>query len=227
VQGEQLFKQLVYGDHWLGRNPSGSLESVARIERKHVVDFHRRNWLGRRAIIAVCGDVEAQEVRAVLERALAKWAPGEDLPYPEPELPPRAVRCDAFAAAREQVHVFLGHLGVRRSEPDYPALVVMDHVLGTGPGFTNRVAMRLRDELGLAYTVHANVHGTAGIYPGMFLAYIGTSPDKVETAVQVSCARCGACRTSRSARRSLRSPRTTSSARSRCRSNARRAARAT
>ena len=86
--------------------------------------------------------------------------------------------------AREQVHVFLGHLGIRRADPDYHALVVMDHVLGTGPGFTNRVAMRLRDELGLAYTVSANIHGSAGSYPGTFKAYIGTSPDKVRTAIE-------------------------------------------
>jgi zinc protease len=89
-----------------------------------------------------------------------------------------------FPAKREQVHVFLGHLGVRRSDPDYPALVVMDHVLGAGPGFTNRVAMRLRDELGLAYTVHANIHGSAGVHPGAFTAYIGTSASKVPVAIE-------------------------------------------
>jgi zinc protease len=183
VQGEQLFKRLVYGRHWLGRVPTGSIESVRRIERKHVVRFHRENWVGRRALIAVCGDVDPLEVRSVLDRALARWTPGDDLPYPEPDLPPMATRADVFRAEREQVHVYLGHLGIRRSEPDYSALVVMDHVLGTGPGFTNRVAMRLRDQLGLAYTVHANIHGSAGIYPGTFLAYIGTSPAKVATAL--------------------------------------------
>jgi zinc protease len=183
VQAERLFKRLVYGEHWLGRGATGTLESVARIERKDVAAFHRRHWVARRAIFAVCGDVEPEEVFAALDRALSRWEPGEDLPHPVPRLPPRAVRVGVFRAAREQVHLFLGHLGVRRAEPDYPALVVMDHVLGTGPGFTNRVAMRLRDELGLAYSVHANIHGTAGVHPGVFAAYIGTSPDKVATAV--------------------------------------------
>jgi zinc protease len=122
-------------------------------------------------------------VRKVLDRALSAWTPGQDLPYPEADLPPRVERRAVFHAKREQVHVFLGHLGIRRSDPDYHALVVMDHVLGPGPGFTNRVAMRLRDELGLAYTVSANIHGSAGSYPGTFKAYIGTSPDKVKTAI--------------------------------------------
>ena len=42
------------------------------------------------------------------------------------ELPDRAVRTAAFPADRRQVHVYLGHLGIRRSDPDYAALVVMD-----------------------------------------------------------------------------------------------------
>ncbi|MCC7015456.1 MAG: insulinase family protein [Planctomycetes bacterium] len=183
VQGEQLFKHLVYGDHWLGLPPTGTIESVRRIERRHVVEFHREQWLGARAIIAVCGDVDPEAVRKVLDRALGRWTRGTDLPYPEPDLPPIAPRSGVFHAQREQVHVFLGHLGIRRADPDYAALVVLDHVLGTGPGFTNRVAMRLRDELGLAYSVHANIHGTAGAYPGSFTAYIGTAPDKVGTAI--------------------------------------------
>ena len=183
TQGDRLFRELVYGGHWLGRSASGTLESVRKIERGHVLRFHREHWLAKRAVIAVCGDVEPEQVRRVLDRALSAWTPGEDLPYPEIELPPRAERRAVFHAKREQVHVFLGHLGIRRSDPDYHALVVLDHVLGTGPGFTNRVAMRLRDELGLAYTVSANIHGSAGSYPGTFKAYIGTSPDKVKTAI--------------------------------------------
>ncbi|MEM8711000.1 MAG: insulinase family protein, partial [Planctomycetota bacterium] len=35
----------------------------------------------------------------------------------------------------------------------------------------------------LAYTVHADIHGSAGLLPGMFRAYIGTSPENVQTAV--------------------------------------------
>ena len=60
-------------------------------------------------------------------------------------LPPLGRRVDVHTAAREQVHLYVGHLGIRRSDPDYEALVVMDHVLGTGPGFTNRISRKLRN----------------------------------------------------------------------------------
>lgn len=184
VQAERLFRRLVYGRHWLGRAAYGSIESVRRIDRTDLVTFHRANWLARRAIVAVCGDVDPEDVRADLDRRLAKWKGGRELQTTPPELPERGVRVDAFPAERQQVHVYLGHLGIRRNDPDYPALVVMDHVLGTGPGFTNRISQKLRDELGLAYTVQANIHGSAGVIPGMFSAYIATSPEHVRTAIE-------------------------------------------
>ncbi|HJZ53517.1 MAG TPA: insulinase family protein, partial [Gemmataceae bacterium] len=77
-----------------------------------------------------------------------------------------------------QVHVYIGHLGVTRTNPDYYKLLVMDNVLGTGPGFTDRLSSTLRDRQGLAYTVNATITSSAGTQPGTFTGYIGTFPDK-------------------------------------------------
>ncbi len=182
-QAEQRFRKLVYGAHWLGRAAHGTVESVGRIDSSTLRAFHKRWYMPQRAVFAVCGDFEPKAIQARLDRLLSAWKSGVDDPAPKAEYPTRAPRVQAFHAKRQQVHVYLGHLGVRRNDPDYPALVVMDHVLGTGPGFTNRIARRLRDEQGLAYTVTANIHGSAGIHPGMFTAYIGTSPENVGTAI--------------------------------------------
>lgn len=184
AQSDHLFRKLVYGEHWLGRPQYGTLESISALQRADVRRFHRSNWLARRALIAFCGDVEPEQVRRLFERGLKSWKSGSVLPAGPLDFPARAVRVAAFRAERQQVHVNLGHLGIRRSDPDYAALVVMDHVLGTGPGFTNRVSKRLRDELGLAYTVSANIHASAGLLPGTFNAYIGTSPEHVATAIR-------------------------------------------
>ncbi len=184
AQGGLRFKRLAYGDCWLGRSPWGTIESVQAIGRNHLLKHRRRHWRPDRATIAVCGDVDPQAVRRHLERAMAGWEPGSPFEPLEPDLPPRAKRVDAFTRDREQVHLFLGHLGIRRSDPDYAALTVLDHVLGTGPGFTNRISRRLRDELGLAYAVQADIHSSAGRLPGLFTAYIATSPEHVPVATE-------------------------------------------
>lgn len=184
VQGAEGFRKLVYGSHWLGRPEHGETKSVKRIARADLVKFQKREWCGKRAVIAVSGDVTGAAVKRFLDRHLARFPSGADLGPPNLTFPPLAVRTAVFPADRQQVHVFLGHLGITRSHPDYAALVVMDHVLGTGTGFTNRLAKRLRDELGLAYTVSAAISSSAGTLPGTFTAYIGTSPEHLTTAVQ-------------------------------------------
>ncbi|MFT5050273.1 MAG: zinc protease [Chlamydiales bacterium] len=183
VQGTRNFRRLIYGDHWLGRAAYGTFESVSGIEVKHLRKHHARHWTARRCIIAVCGDVEPERVRALLEKLLKDWAPGTYFDPEPPTFPSLGKRAAAFRAQRKQVHVFLGHLGIKRSHPDYAALTVMDHVLGAGPGFTNRVSRKLRDEQGLAYSVYSDIHSSAGVLPGTFVAYIGTSPENVGTAV--------------------------------------------
>ena len=182
-QGALAFRRMIYGDHWLGRPSYGSAESVRAIEARHLRAHHRKNWVGSRGVIGFCGDVEPEEVRAFFERRLSSWKRGVLLPRRESEFPAPRARLQVLRAKRKQVHVYLGHLGIRRSDPDYSTLVVLDHVLGQGPGFTDRISRRLRDELGLAYSVSAGISGSAGLSPGTFTAYIGTSPEHVTTAI--------------------------------------------
>lgn len=184
TQGGLLFRKLVYGDHWLGRAAYGTIESVEKIGPAQLRAHHAKNWVAKRAIIAVCGDVDPKKVARTLDKMLAHFEPGAALATTPPSFPARGIRTGVFAAERQQVHMHLGHLGITRTDPDYPALVVMDHVLGTGPGFTNRIARKLRDEQGLAYSVSANIHSSAGLLPGLFSAYIGTSPEHVAKALR-------------------------------------------
>ena len=183
-QGARRFKKLVYGDHFLGRSASGDVESLARISAPDLRAHRAKHWCGKRLLIAVAGDVDPGAVRRHVDQALAGLAPGTPYVRAEGAFPPRGERVDVFERARNQVHVYLGHLGVKRTDPDWVSLVVMDHILGTGPGFTNRITRRLRDELGLAYSVHADIHSSAGLHPGTFTAYIGTSPENLGVAIR-------------------------------------------
>ena len=83
----------------------------------------------------------------------------------------------------EQVHVLMGHLGIPRKHPDFDALAVADHILGSGPGFTDRLSRVVRDELGLAYSIGGGMTDSADILPGLFRVSVGTGPDEVEQVV--------------------------------------------
>lgn len=178
------FRKEVYGQHPLGRPTKGTAKSVAKLRPKDLRAFHEQWFRPAGGYVAASGPDEPEKTLDRLEKAFRSFR-GKAKKHPTPpdvELP--ATGRDAHVPMpREQVHVFLGHIGIRRTHPDYYVLSVMDHVLGTGPGFTSRCARRLRDEQGLCYAVSAGITATAGEEPGTFTAYIGTSPEHRQRAI--------------------------------------------
>ncbi|HUO78332.1 MAG TPA: insulinase family protein, partial [Thermodesulfovibrionales bacterium] len=53
-----------------------------------------------------------------------------------------------------QANIIIGHAGIRRENPDYYAVSVMNYILGGG-GFSSRLMQTVRDEMGLAYDIHS------------------------------------------------------------------------
>ena len=76
----------------------------------------------------------------------------------------------------EQVHLMLGHLGIPRHHADFEALVVLDHIFGTGPGFSDRLGRIVRDELGLVYSIGGGMTDSADLLPGLFVSTPGRCP---------------------------------------------------
>jgi len=180
------FRAEVYGDHPYGRPIKGTAAGIVRLTRAHLQRFHERWFVPRGGLVAAASPFETEATLDLLAKSLRGFrrTPHVRPVWPQPGLP-KARRDVHVSMPREQVHVYMGHIGVRRNDPDYYALSVMDHVLGTGPGFTSRVTRRLRDEMGLCYSVFAGVSPSAGEEPGTFTAYIGTSPEHRAQAVEV------------------------------------------
>jgi zinc protease len=178
------FRKEIYGDHPLGRPPQGTAKSVLRLRPKDLRDYHDQWFRPAGGYVAAAGPDEPEKMLDRLEKAFRgfRGKPSKHKAPPDVDLAP-AGRDAHLPMPREQVHVFLGHLGIRRTHPDYYVLSVMDHVLGTGPGFTSRCSRKLRDEQGLCYSVSAGITGSAGEEPGTFTAYIGTSPEHRQKAV--------------------------------------------
>ena len=177
------FRAEIYGEHVLGRAMQGTLESVAAIKPKHLREYHETWFRPRAGYVAASGPFEPEDMLDRLERAFRglRGAAPEHRPLPKVQL--GGASDHHIAMPREQVHVFLGHAGIRRKDPDFYRLSVMDHVLGSGPGFTSRCSRKLRDEMGLCYSVSAGIAASAGEEPGTFTAYIGTSAEHREKAV--------------------------------------------
>jgi zinc protease len=178
-RAQQAYRALVYGKHPYGRPGLGTRRSVTPLTAADCRAFHRRVFVPGNTVVAVVGDFDRRQVIDEVRRLTAGW---KQAAPPRPEVvkvvkPARFVEKIITMPRAAQLHFYMGHVGIRRTNPDYYRLLVMDNVLGSGTGFTDRLSARLRDRQGLAYTVSAAITDSAGEEPGLFTCYIGTRPE--------------------------------------------------
>ena len=185
TQASDVFNEIVFQGSPQHRPPIGYEETVKRLTRGDVERFYRRFYVPQNMMLSIAGDIDKNEVKGIVEATFGKMPRAQEFEAPQVPLPHRqTLPIERFvAAAKEQVNVIIGHLGIERRNPDYYALLVMDTILGSSPGFTSRIPRILRDEQGLAYTTFSNITSSAGLDPGRFIAYIGTAPENLDRAV--------------------------------------------
>ena len=184
VRASDIFNELVFKGHPLHRPAVGYEASVKDLTRESLVEFYRRYYAPNNAMLAIVGDFNAAELKRQVGDLFGQWQRAE---LRLPKTPPLRRQSEEIVkyvtAPKEQVNIYMGHLGIERKNPDYYALLVMDTILGSSPGFTSRIPRVLRDEQGLAYSTYSNITSSAGLDPGRFVAYIGTSPDNLQRAL--------------------------------------------
>jgi zinc protease len=177
-----VFERLVYGFHSYAFPGTGTPESIARITRRDLQEFHEQYFAPNNCILAVVGDVTTADAFATVEKAFGSWAP-RDVVFTMMLQPPPAVRrvvvIDVPDAVQTEIRV--GQLGVRRQSNDYTAVDLAVRVLG-GEG-ANRLQRVLRVQRGLAYDASADLN--AFRYTGDIAAETETHPLATGEALRV------------------------------------------
>ncbi len=176
ARAHRAFMAAVYGKHPAGRPAMGTRKSVEKLTAADCAAFYKKVFVPNNTTVAIVGDFDSKQVIDEVKALTAGWKKSalEKPEMPAVDKPKEFTQKIITMPDAAQLHFFLGHVGITRNNPDYYKLLVMDYVLGTGPGFTDRLSGRLRDQEGLGYTVRANISSSAGIEPGAFTAYIGT-----------------------------------------------------
>jgi zinc protease len=184
-RADERFRALIYGDHPYGRDVRGSTRGLSDISGDDIRAHHQRLFKADNAILAAVGDFDAKTLRSLIKTHLGKWSP-RDQELSGPANPIRATRKIArrVRTSGEQVHILMGHLGISRLHPDFDAMMILDHILGTGPGFSDRLSRILRDEMGLAYAVGGGMTDSADVVPGCLRIYVGTGTAEADRAVK-------------------------------------------
>jgi zinc protease len=174
---QQLLREALYQKHPYRLNVNGTLESVSRLKRDDLVQFHRRFVAPNNMVIAVFGNVNADDVRRKVEEKFGKMQRVKlEFPPSAPEkLQKKVVVTEQ--KPKEQAVLMVGFPATTMFSDDRYALELLDQAYS---GMASRLFYRIRDELGLAYYVSAQQ--LLGFDTGYFVFYAGTRPDTVGQA---------------------------------------------
>jgi predicted Zn-dependent peptidase len=149
---DDAFIRVLYGDdHPYGAPLLGTVESLERLTRDDVVEFHRTRYRPGQATLVVAGDVVREDLDTLLAEVFEGWSGSGQVP-PELPVPAGATGGSVYLADKpgaSQSEVRVGRVAVSRATDEYFTLTVMNTVLGGS--FTSRLNMKLREEKGYTY----------------------------------------------------------------------------
>jgi zinc protease len=181
----RLFYEQAFKGHPFHRPGVGYKATVEKLTRDDVLAYVRRFYRPENVIVAVAGDIDPDRAVEEVRTRFGSWK-GEG-PWEAPK-PAAAVRqteprtSNRFFKA-QQARLHLGHVGIDRKDPDFTALRVLETILCSSSGFTNRLARTVRDERGLAYDVGGSVTAGAGAAPGAFQVVLGVEAKDKDAAL--------------------------------------------
>ena len=184
VVAEKTFRRKLFLDSPYSHPVEGTKESLGRIKRQDMVKFHTAYYQPNNAIFTVVGDVTVEEVDKQIIDRLAVWPRSTTIPAEHFSTTfaqgPKIEKIDRDIT---QANIIIGHQGIRRDNPDFYALTVMNYILGGG-GFGSRLMDEIRVKRGLAYSVGSFFDPHK--YRGSFQIVLQTKNDSAQEAISLA-----------------------------------------
>ncbi|HEX9606289.1 MAG TPA: pitrilysin family protein [Gemmatimonadaceae bacterium] len=177
----ELHNAQLWGNHPYGFSILGTRETVGALDQGDLRALHSRAYHPEQVVVAAAGNVEHDTLLETLQTT--GWAdiPRGGLPALRSPAPivqvPSAVHFERDTA---QTHVVIGSPAFEHADPRRYAMSMIGMLFGGG--MSSRLFQRVREELGLAYSVYSfqSFHEDAGTHG----VYVGTAPETARAAVE-------------------------------------------
>jgi predicted Zn-dependent peptidase len=176
------FSEVVLRDHPLALETLGTFDSITSMSRDTVHGYYLDRYRPEHLTVAAAGNIDHDRVVALTDQLLGDLGrPGGN---PAARCAPTSYgQAEVHLRQRptEQAHVVLGVPGIGQRDDDRWALRVLNTLLGGG--MSSRLFQEIREQRGLAYSTYS--YASSYTDGGLFGAYVGTAPGKVDEAVDV------------------------------------------
>ena len=176
------FQEVLYGaDSPYARN--ATYTTLANITRDDLVAWHGTYYHPNRMILGLVGDFDSEQVLAQIKEVFGSWPKGPDveavdIPYDQTPKP------GVFYVEKNdmtQSNIIMGHMGIRKDNPDYYPVEVMNQVLSGS--FASRLFSNVRSKKGLAYAVSGRV-GSSYDHHGLYLMFMTTKTETTGAGIE-------------------------------------------
>lgn len=178
---EIAWEQALYGGHPYARREEGTPESLRAITVEDLKSLHRRVFARENLIVGVVGAIDAETLKAELDR-LFGGLPAEPELREVAQMQPKLDQEIRIDYALPQTSIRLAFPGIERQDPQFFAAYLMNHILGGGT-FSSRLFFEVREERGLAYSVGSTLINRD--YADALLIGTSTRSDRAEDALRV------------------------------------------
>ena len=178
------FQEAAYPDQALGRSILGTVERVNAMSRDDLLAYMTEHYNPAAMVVAGAGRIDHDQLVDLVAPAFTK------LSSTESRVPVAAdYKAGEFREARdlEQVHFLVGFDGLSHDDDDFYATHVLSTLLGGG--MSSRLFQEIRENRGLAYSVHT--FSASYCDGGIFGVYAGTGAEHLDELVDVTAVEIG------------------------------------
>lgn len=163
----ERFLNAIYGPGPLSTQ-APTPEALRSVTPASMKEFRDKHYGPNNAILGIAGDITLAQAKALAQKYFGSWKQIEHSASPTPEA---AARNDAkvYMVDRPgsvQSNILAGNIAVKRNDPDYIPVSVLNRVLGGSS--TARLFQNLREDKGYTYGAYSRL--AADIYPGTLVA---------------------------------------------------------
>jgi len=189
VRAYERMTQIVFPKGHPYHRPAGEklIREIESISVEDIRRFYYNHYGPGSLILAIAGDIDAGQVRDLVEAQLGDWqgAVPTSIEVPFTELQATPHRESIQMREKANCDVVIGHASrLRRLNPDYIPAVIANRALGQST-ISSRLGLILRDEMGLTYGINSSF-SESGIADGPFTIGVTVAPENIDLAIDTT-----------------------------------------
>jgi predicted Zn-dependent peptidase len=164
-----LLGKAYFGNQNYGKNILGPRKNVRGFKRSDVQAYMAERYTPNNIVISMAGNISIELAESMVRKYFSSLAPA----HPEKRVPTVKLQSQSLAKRKdiEQVHIGIAFPSMKRYERLSDATQIMNSVFGGS--MSSRLFQKVREKLGLAYTVYSYL--TTYEYTGALVIYAGVN----------------------------------------------------